>query len=129
MMGRRPDLLDGLPAALRLRRERQDTAYLTQEPIERYVHPTAADELRQFIGGNPAPTGFQAKPLPPDAKVDVVVCARVDLDHPIYFADNIITECADCGCDVQHRPHAPATGDRLCVCCAARRLREERSDG
>jgi hypothetical protein len=54
----------------------------------------------------------------------VGIGARVDLDHPIYFPDNVFTDCADCGCGLQHRPQAPRAKEWLCICCAARRVRE-----
>ncbi len=98
MRGRLPDVLAELPLGRRLARERADGEYLLN--VAKHLRPAA----------------------PGDA-IDVLVCARIDLDHPLYFPDNRFCDCGDCGCGLQHRPDIPAAGDRICVCCAARRMR------
>ncbi len=41
----------------------------------------------------------------------VLVCAALT---PLHLADNLAGRCADCGCGVQYRPHAPADARKLC---------------
>jgi hypothetical protein len=120
---RRPDILADLSAADRRRRERQDADYIAKAPIER-LGDAEAIAARHVFAGNKGLTAEGMRPIGAGERVDVVVCARVDLDHPIYFADNLFADCTDCGCRLQYRPHA-AEGPRLCICCTARRLREE----
>ena len=46
---------------------------------------------------------------------DYVVCALVT--EPLYFADNMVSECCKCGQKVQFRPHAPKLPPRICMSC------------
>ncbi len=88
------------------------------------ISPQAPKELESLLGVD----------LPKDKKINVakgdeefafVVCQVVDLDHPIYFSDNIITQCSVCECDIQHRPYAPTKPPKICISCAAQQVREQ----
>lgn len=121
----RPDVLADLPASLRPVRERLDAKYLLDSGI---VMSASPESLKRDSNTWAGLDTFSAKHLQPHNTIftpDAAVCARVDLDHPIYFPDNLFTDCDDCGCRLQHRPDIPKEGDRLCVCCTARRLREQ----
>jgi len=37
------------------------------------------------------------------------------------FTDNVHTTCADCGCAIHHRPHAPNRPPRICIDCFVKR--------
>lgn len=124
----RPDLLDGLSLAQRLQRERDDARYMASRQREGDVKlvSSAAGLKRdstRYLG-----LGLVAAELginPADGKtVDVGVGSRLDLNHPLHFEDNVLTDCVDCGCRLQHRPYAPRAKEWLCICCAARRVRE-----
>lgn len=124
----RPDILAGLSAAQRRRREAKEAGFLRRAPqIDQRVTAATALEVANLPGMTWAGTNvfkhtdFEVYAGGP---VALVICARLDLDHPLYFADNLFGDCEDCGCNLQWRPHAPP-GPRLCVCCAARRVREE----
>lgn len=125
MTKKRPDLLAGMNNAARLRREWED-AMLLRSAGNVAVSRRSALEVNAFttFAGTKAFKPSDFKLHQEGDAVDFVVCARVDLDHPIYFNDNLFCDCADCGCDLQVRPHSPP-GPRLCVCCAARRVRED----
>ena len=126
MIGRLPDLLAALPLRQRLQRERDDAFYLMASREIRVFTASRASLKRDAATWPWLIDGVGMHNLPPyqpGGKIDFTVCARVDLDHPIYFADNRFVDCADCGCDLQHRPDAPSHGVWLCVCCAARRVR------
>lgn len=58
-----------------------------------------------------------------------VICERLDLDHTLSYLDNWFTDCVDCGCNLQVRPFVPADQEALCICCAARRVREAEAEG
>lgn len=88
------------------------------------ISPQASKDLKSLLGVD----------MPKDKKVNIaqegdefafVVCQVVDLDHPIYFENNIITQCCVCDCDIQHRPYAPSKPPKICVSCAAQRVREQ----
>lgn len=49
---------------------------------------------------------------------DFVVCQLINLDHEIYFDDNVITDCTRCGERIQHRPYAPKKPPKICIKCA-----------
>jgi hypothetical protein len=121
---RRPDLLFGLTREGRLCKEQEDREYLITHPtLQHYENPEATGWFGKEIYDQ-----FRSKPKAPWQSrdpLDVVICERVDLDHPIHFADNRSAECVDCGCDLQYRPTAPRKGDKLCICCTARRVRED----
>jgi hypothetical protein len=124
MIGRLPDLLASVPWRQRAEREREDALYIARS---RTVLTASKASLKRDFAVWAGTAGFMAKDLRPlrrGQKFDFVVCARVDLDHPIYFRDNRFCPCVDCGCDLQYRPAAPP-GEHICVCCAARRIREE----
>ena len=119
-----PDILAELPRHQRERREAHDGGYLLAWVMTHGDHCFGTAEgqrMGEFFGIKLNRVG--------GGDIGVVVCARVDLDHLIQFPDNFFTDCADCDCRVQLRPDAPATGDRLCISCAARRLRLEAVDG
>jgi hypothetical protein len=124
MIGLRPDPLAGLSRAARLRREQEDAEYLREHVKIKYTLPEAINRKDNTWVGTTAFVAADFRPYRKGMKISVVVCSRVDLDHPIYFPDNRFTTCADCGCDIQHRPNAPDVGDKICLCCAARRHRE-----
>lgn len=124
---RRPDLLIGLSASQRRQRERDDA-----ELIQRANNIVSRIVSRQALAHDAELAGVPSlrakaggfRELQSGETVDFVVAARVDLDHPVYFSDNRFCDCADCGCNLQFRPYAPP-GTRLCICCAARRVRED----
>lgn len=121
-MARWSDPLAGLNAFQRRRKEREDAEYI-QMHIRMTATPKAIEEARTYLGGVPvAPTHI--KPFKPGDHADFIIACRLDLEHPLYFADNEFGECADCGCDLQWRPHAPE-GIRLCLSCTARRVAGE----
>ena len=130
MISRRPDILADVPLRRRLEREQADGRYLashkdsartaSKESLQRDANTWAG--IDTFAADN-------FRPYSPGDSVDVVIAARVDLDHPVYFPDNKFTDCADCGCELQYRfdvPQKPGGATTfLCICCAARRLREQ----
>lgn len=121
-----PDVLAGLTGRQRLQREREDARYIA---AHKEVRQLADAEARKLLGSTFAgsdifkPEQMQDYDPAKDEPPDFIICARCDLDHPVYFSDNLFASCLDCGCDLQYRPHAPS-GVRLCICCAARRVRE-----
>ena len=110
----RPDLLDGLSAKQRGRRILKDVEFISKAVDTGSASGMAAAPMEgmKLWDGREMPSA--------------VVGARVDLDSPIYFPDNIITQCADCDCDIQLRPDTPKAPPAICVCCCARRIRERR---
>jgi hypothetical protein len=115
----RPDVLAGLSRRQRLRQEIIDLEYVAGLSHVRTANRQDAEAVKAF-------TGKSIDDIPiytPDEPV-IVICQRVDLDHPIMFMDNKFGNCADCGCDIQYRPDTP-NFDHVCVCCAARRHRED----
>src|SRR6516165_6877184 len=118
-----PDLLKGLSRKQRLRRDLDDADY-----IRRHADIYANAEARKvadmtYAGAGPLKPS-DLKPWDESKIADVVVCSRYDLDHPLWYPDNLFCPCTDCGCDLQVRPHAPP-GPRVCVCCAARRVAQD----
>lgn len=124
MIGRLPDLLAAVPLRQRLQREREDARYVLAHRDVISCSASAAS-LKRDANTWAGVDVFAATLMQPydGGSIDFMICARVDLDHPIYFPDNRFVDCADCGCDLQHRPDAPSRGVWLCVCCAARRVR------
>jgi hypothetical protein len=125
---RRDDPFAGLSGAQRRAKEREDVEFIQRVMQGRML----ANREALAIAGNTfaGSKTFKAAAFAPYEKgepVAAVICARIDLDHPIYFPDNLFAECIDCGCDLQYRPDVPSAGDKLCICCTARRLREERA--
>lgn len=59
-------------------------------------------------------------------KSSMVVCMPSWAPSP--FDDNVIAQCADCHCEIIHRPYAPKTPPKVCVPCAMKRLDAEGSD-
>jgi hypothetical protein len=121
----RPDPLRGLNRRQRREREREDADYVRRN-IASYATPEAMAVPDNIFAGT-GPDGLKASdllPWSPEMTADIVVCARIDLDHPLYLPDNQFCDCADCGCNLQFRPDDPP-GPRLCICCAARRVAEE----
>ncbi len=118
------DPLAGLTRAARLRREREDAEFIKSHAG--IVRTASAASLKRDSNTWTGLDTFAAEHFQPyqsGESVDFIICARMDLDHPLYFPDNLFADCADCSCNLQYRPDAPP-GERLCVCCAARRVRE-----
>lgn len=125
-IGYQPDVLAAVTASQRRERERADAQYIGANLDGGMMMMADREALLKFGNTFAGVTGVDWKLKPYNGTaVDVVICARVDLDHPIYFNDNLLTDCTDCGCRLQVRPDAPK-GERLCVCCTARRLRASR---
>ncbi len=122
----RSDLLDGLTARQRLERERAEAAFL-RDHTESVASAQSLEREANTWGGTDIYRREDFRALKPDESPDLVTCARYDLQHPLYFPDNLFVSCADCGCDLQHRPNIPS-GPKLCICCCARRVREEGSN-
>jgi hypothetical protein len=123
---RRADALVGLTPRQRRDREREAAALLRDSSgVIRTASSDSSERDLATWGGIAAFSAADFKPMQPGEPVDMVVCARFDLEHPLYFADNLVAACADCGCDLQHRPASPPHGDRVCLCCAAERVRED----
>lgn len=120
----RKDVLAGLSQKQRRRQERADALFVAKtKKIRRTALPEAMQIVSMTYAGSAvfSPTDFE----PYDGhKLDVVICARLDLDHPLYYPDNLFDDCADCGCNLQYRPQGPKA-TRICMCCAARRIREK----
>ena len=127
-MTRRPDILADLSPKQRLTREQEDGRFLAEHPE---LTRRASNELLKRDNNTWAGIDVFARdkiaPYTPGDDVHVIVAARLDLDHPIYFRDNKFTECADCWCGLQYRPDVPQPpgAEFLCVCCTARRMREQ----
>ncbi len=51
---------------------------------------------------------------------DMVICRR--LTKPLLNRDNLTGPCADCGTQLQWRPHAPTHPPKLCRECAMERV-------
>lgn len=103
----KPDILAGLNRGQRRRREQADLDFI-------------ARNAKVFAQSHQQTDLFDMRKDPPS----IAVCERIDLDHPRILADNLLGQCADCGCDIQYRPVLPAGMIRVCICCAARRVRE-----
>jgi hypothetical protein len=119
----RPDPLAGLTGAQRLRKEQEDGEYAISHPeMVAFVEPEALKLADNTYAG----TMLDPKRFQPYNKerVDAVICARHDLEHPLYFPDNSFGNCKDCGCDLQYRPFVPRRAPKFCISCIARRLRE-----
>lgn len=127
-MSARPDPLRGLSSRQRLLKEREDAKFLQkQDEVKIKVQPEARHVADMTYAGH----GFDPKRLNDytgTEPLEAIICARLDLEHPLYFADNLITRCADCDCDLQVRPHAPK-GVTLCLSCCAERVRAKLQDG
>jgi hypothetical protein len=120
----RPDPLRGLNSRQRLEREREDADYIRRHAMNYGTPEALARADNTYAGlGRKSIRSFDLLPLRPETKINFVVTARLDLDHPLYFPDNQFCDCEDCGCNLQFRPDAPP-GPRLCICCAARRVAE-----
>jgi hypothetical protein len=128
MIGRRPDILAGIALRRRLDREREDANFLAshQDLVRRVSDASLRRDANTWAGVDVFATRHFT-PYQPNDKIDMIVAARIDLDHPLYFPDNRFTACGDCGCDLQYRPDVPQHKGALflCICCAARRLREK----
>ncbi len=119
----RPDPLAGLSFFHRRKKERDDADFL-----RRYAHNMAAPEAiaqpdNTFAGTD----ALRAQDMTPydGGEIDAIICARLDLDHPLYFPDNLFADCAECGCNLQYRPIAPQNAPKICLSCAARKVAEE----
>jgi len=60
----------------------------------------------------------------PDSDELLIICLPVSRGNPGGFDDNVYGPCADCGVEIQWRPHAPA-GRHVCMNCAARTIEKE----
>jgi len=112
------DLLAGLNRRQRLERERADFELMARHPATRPADPKAVPLMRR-LGFDVSNNEDQD-----DREPTLVICSRIDLDHPMVLPDNLIGPCADCDCDIQFRPNLPEQADKLCITCAARRVRE-----
>lgn len=122
----RPDPLDGLSLAQRLRREKEDLMYLASLNNVEMVSSAAGlkKDSTRYLGLDATAAALGVKPWK-GKRVDVGIGSRLDLNHPLHFEDNILLDCADCGCRLQHRTAAPRAKEWVCVSCAARRVREQ----
>ena len=115
----RPDVLDGLTPRQRLERIREDSTFIASQRDVPTVVTDEAREEQQRTGLDWGSASYQeGMPVP------IGVAGRHDLEHPLRFPDNKFAHCADCDCDLQHRPNEPPIAEWLCICCAARRIRE-----
>ncbi len=116
-----PDPLAGLSSAARLRKELEDIRFIAaNRNVKKFADPVALARPNNTFAGSDILRSPNLKPYDAaGAPFDFVIC-----DHPIYFADNNFVHCADCGCDLQCRPDVPPQPPKICVCCAARRVRE-----
>lgn len=129
MIGRRPDILAGIPLRRRLEREREDGRYLANHTeVTRHASNAALEANANTWAGVDTFTRKDFSPYQQGGHLDMIIVARLDLDHPLYFPDNKFTDCADCGCNLQYRPDVPKSPGVpfLCICCAARRMRERK---
>lgn len=128
-IGKRTDVLQGLSRAGRARKEQEDAAYLTSDDSSKKFKGLAAPAATRVPGMHFAGVPWEewSKNISEygGEEVDFVICARIDLDHPLYYADNQFASCVDCDCDLQHRPAVPKK-PKMCLCCAARRVRKEK---
>lgn len=122
-MSRRPDPLTGLSARERRQRITDDVKFLMGTAMEKAGTQEAVNTWKASSLAAEGPVHLWDGQSPPAGSA--VFCARVDLDTPIFLADNIIVACADCDCDIQVRPDSPAGIDRVCISCGALRVREE----
>lgn len=94
------------------------------------VHRNAPTDLEQILG-IPITEEIKKKVSIHDeesqVKPDWVICQVVDLDHPVYYQDNIIAACVTCDADIQHRPYAPADVPKICIYCAMDLIKKEES--
>jgi hypothetical protein len=121
----RPDPLRGLNSRQRRDRERDDADYIRRYAKIYAIPEALAVPHNSYAGGGS--DGIRSPdllPWRPELKMDLVVAARIDLDHPLYYPDNLFCDCADCGCNLQVRPTTPAAL-MVCISCAARRVAEE----
>lgn len=90
------------------------------------VHKNAPADLAYLLGIPMTETIKQKVTIHDDShgKPDWVICQVVDLDHPVYYHDNIITACVKCDGDIQHRPYAPSDVPKICIICAAEMIKE-----
>ena len=58
-------------------------------------------------------------------KASFVVCVFAGQESKKFKADNVYTDCAECGSPITHRPHAPKTPPKICIRCAIEKIREE----
>lgn len=131
----RTDPLAGLSRAARRDREQADLDLLVHHPYSRSANPDdlalVKRETGQDISAIPVAVvlrrrsqGGSKNRRPGRAfHPEFTVCMRFDLDHPTRLPDNQFGNCADCGCPIQFRPKLPSV-PKICICCAARRVRE-----
>lgn len=126
-MARRPDLLEGLSRRQRRAQELKDLLTLKNAKGSTFASRETFEKDFELVGLGSLKLLDNIKELTPETKLDFAACARVDLDNPIYFKDNMFCDCYDCDCRLQYRPNVLLPQDivRLCISCAARRLREE----
>lgn len=119
----RPDILADLNRFARLRREEEDFRYIrSHHPDQRgYAVDLASGLINRAAGPGHEITAHDGS-WPDDG---VVMCGRVDLDHPIRFPDNQFAACDDCATSIQFRPAGAGAKIKLCICCAAPPGREQ----
>lgn len=112
------------------RREKElndDANFLLNSPdVKITVHRNVQKEVKALLGVDLTESIKEKIDSHEAEECSFVVCQVVDLDHPNYYPDNIITQCSVCNCDIQHRPYAPKKPPKLCVSCAANKVRAEK---
>ncbi len=100
-------------------------AYMQRKKIE--IHTTLDTMVEVNPSGKPLPL-----PVPVEVvtqaqaeEADLVVCVYAGEEQEQFKADNIYTECADCGKSITHRPHAPQRPPKVCYNCAITRLEKD----
>ena len=58
-------------------------------------------------------------------QASVVICVYAGQEQEQFKADNVCTNCADCGKAITHRPHAPKAPAKVCMPCAIIRMKNE----
>jgi hypothetical protein len=91
--------------------------------VQQFVHPSAAG-VTHLLGEELTPKQRRSLGVLDDSvKIEFVICRPLDLDTPLLHEDNVRARCADCGRQIQHRPHAPIKrAPTVCVVCADRRI-------
>lgn len=66
--------------------------------------------------------------MDPTKPADYWVCAPYQFEHGLILSDNVLDNCCDCGCRIQHRPHAKPPGDPKIICmpCMLAHIKDEK---
>lgn len=62
-----------------------------------------------------------------DEEATILVCTLAAV--PLMFADNVTSDCAECGAQLQHRPHFPPKARKVCEACAMKLIGGGRAAG